>query len=110
MNRVGRRDWIEWLDALKPSTAVDLPTARGADRRWRFKRADYDPFEDVVEIVLEDDVGSLRVLLDAPHAIEYAGPARSPDRIVITTDEGPFELSSVRHPRHARASVSRLRV
>jgi len=57
--------------------------------------------------VLNDEMGSFRVLLDGPRAIEFSGAMTSPDRIVISTVDGPFELrmgSSVRR-RHTRRSA-----
>lgn len=96
MRRIPRCDWIEWLDALSPRTKVAIVSDedhRLATGGWTFRSADYDPFDDVVEIVLDDDGGRLRVLVESPTEILAIGTDCNPDHITILARDGRLEIT-----------------
>jgi hypothetical protein len=68
---------------------VSLPR-RSAE--CRFRAADYNPLEDSVEIVLEDDRGLLRVIIEAPLAIWVEHEGTSNEKVVFETASGSITL------------------
>jgi hypothetical protein len=102
MRRIPRCDWIEWLDALAPSTKVAIVSDedhRPANGGWTFRSADYDPFDDVLEVVLDDERGHLRVLLESPSEILSVGPDCDPEHITILSADGPLVITRALSPR-----------
>lgn len=97
MRRVPRSEWMEWLDSLSMAGPVQvLPLEIGAsESHHRFCGADYDPFDDVVEIGLADDVGPLRLLLDRPSEILISGPWEQPNHVTILAEDGPVVIRAV---------------
>jgi hypothetical protein len=96
MRRIPRTQWIEWLDGLHISGKVAVVSddhAEPTDGAWSFRSADYDPFDDVVEIVLDDDRGRLRVLVESPSEILAVGTDCNPDHVTIIAPDGPFVIT-----------------
>lgn len=96
MRRIPRSEWIEWLDGLQITGKVAVVSDDHAEPRdggWVFRSADYDPFDDVVEIVLDDDRGRLRVLVESPSEILAVGTDGNPDHITILAPDGPFVIT-----------------
>ena len=101
MRRIPRCDWIEWLDALVLSTKVAIVSDedhRPTEGGWTFRSADYDPFDDVLEIVLDDERGRLRVLLESPSEILSVGPDCDPEHITILSADGPLVITRALSP------------
>ncbi len=96
MRRIPRSEWIEWLDALTLSSKVAVVSDEDhqpANGGWNLRSADYDPFDDVVEIVLDDERGRLRVLLESPSEILAVGPDGDPEHITILSADGPLVIT-----------------
>ncbi|MGF1666723.1 MAG: hypothetical protein ACFCVC_10680 [Acidimicrobiia bacterium] len=96
MRRIPRSEWIEWLDSLALSSKVAVVSDedhRPANGGWTFRSADYDPFDDVVEIVLDDERGRLRVLLESPSEILAVGADSDPEHITILSADGPLVIA-----------------
>jgi hypothetical protein len=112
MRRIPRSQWIEWLDSLAPSTKVAVVSDedhRPANGGWTFRSADYDPFDDVVEIVLDDERGRLRVLLESPSEILAVGPDGDPEHITILSADGPLVITRALSDVPARPPAKRHR-
>jgi hypothetical protein len=93
MRRVDRTEWMEWLDALAIPGAVEILGARsGAHDPLTFLGADFDPFDDTIEIVLGEGSARLRILLDAPREIWVDGGDDAPQRIVFGCTHETFEV------------------
>lgn len=95
MRRIPRHEWMEWLDGLDMSEAVVIVSHDGIggdDRDWRLCSADFDPFENVIEIVLADSERRVRMLVEAPTEILAAGPDRDPSHIKILASDGALVL------------------
>lgn len=82
MHRLSRRDWIDWFGALERGQTVRLDPPPSGDRpeswppeswptdSWRLESVDFAPFDDLIEIVLEDRGGHRsRLLLDEPEEV-----------------------------------------
>ena len=96
MRRIPRSEWIEWLDGLHisgPVAIVSDDRAGPGNGGWIFRSADYDPFEDVLEIVLDDDQGRLRVLLESPSEILAVGTDANPEHVTIIAPDGPLVIT-----------------
>lgn len=94
---VPRHQWIEFLDDLHIDGEVKVshgelrdPTSEG----WKIRSADFDPFEHLIEIVLENHHVSVRVLLEDPRSLSFEGSERAPRRLRIRTAEGSFEMAA----------------
>lgn len=89
--RVHTSEWVAWLDSLLITGQVHLEPSMVLPRRTghcRFRAADYSPLEDVVELVLEDEQGMVRVLVESPTGIyvEHEGTGR--EQVVFETALG----------------------
>lgn len=75
MQLVKRSDWIEWLDALDLGAlvAVEPPSPVSLASVFRFVLADYDPFDDIIEVRLSSEHALRRVLISDPMAIRVDG-------------------------------------
>jgi hypothetical protein len=95
MRQVVRNDWIEALGALSHDQVAVDPLASPGSRphSWRLRHAEFAPFDDLIEIELSDEGGTMRVLIDHPLEmwVDETGP--HPGRLLITSDEGPLLLS-----------------
>jgi hypothetical protein len=88
---------MEWLEDLEFADPVEISgDARLAVTSWHLRSADFDPFEDLIELVLDDGSGLLRVILEGPLEILVDGDERHPDAIQIRTSEGVFEMAEAR--------------
>jgi hypothetical protein len=110
MRRIPRDEWIEWLDGLVISGEVwvvsdDQPRSDTAG--WTFRSADFDPFDDVVEIILDDDRGRVRILLESPSEILAVGNDTNPDHLTFIAPDGPLVITRSPAPveRPVRLSV-----
>ncbi len=97
MQPVPRHDWIEFLDALDIDGDVRVshnelkpPTGEG----WKLRSADFDPFDQLIEIVLGNHQVSVRVLLEDPRSIAFDGTERAPRCVRIRTADGAFEMTA----------------
>jgi hypothetical protein len=107
MRRVNRTDWMEWLDALAISGSVEIAGARECDGPMTFLAADFDPFDDTIEILLSESGARTRILLDSPREIWVDGSDDTPDRVLIGCVDQNFEMrrrSSV--PRRGKAHLT----
>jgi hypothetical protein len=113
MRRIPRSEWIEWLDSLAITSKVAVVADedhRPANGGWTFRSADYDPFDDVVEIVLDDERGHLRVLLESPSEILAVGPDCDPEHITILSADGPLVITRSLSPAAAGPGRHRKRL
>jgi hypothetical protein len=113
LDQVHRSEWIEWLDTLRFTGTVDvepttvLPRAVG---ECTLRAADYAPFDRVVEIVLEDLAGQIRVIIDDPMVIWVEGVGSSTEAVGFDTPKGRIVVRGHDHtPAQpaARAMTSR---
>lgn len=99
MQAVPRRDWIEFLDALEIDGEVDLVSAhlpQPADGGWMVRAADFDPFDHVIEIILDNQEVTVRLLIDDPRVVSFEGDARSPSKIEIESSDGVVAVAARR--------------
>ena len=104
MSDVPRKAWIEWLDEL----AVDGPTRveahpGGDSAEGILTRIDYDPFDDVLEVVVSTSGSLKRFLLDAPTTIS-ADRHRAPRSITVRSRHGSIAVCS---PRSEETALTR---
>jgi hypothetical protein len=96
MQAVPRHEWIEFLDALHVDGEVDLVSSHlehpdGVP--WTIRSADFDPFEHVIEMILDNHEISIRLLIDNPRKVEFEGDEQSPSRLLIGSDDGVVEVT-----------------
>ena len=109
MRRIPRVEWMEWFAELAIHGPIDLmPIERSnscADpgTPWRLERADYDAFDDVLELVLSDQTGSLRLLVDGPSEVLAAGTSAETHHVTIIAPDGPVIIRSVEAAARLRA-------
>ena len=93
--RVHTSEWVGWLDSLYINGEVHLEPPVALPRltgHCRFRAADYSPLEDVVELVLEDEEGYLRVIVDAPTGIYVKHEGTGREQVVFETEVGEVVL------------------
>jgi hypothetical protein len=95
MRRVVRNDWMEALGALSCDVVAVEPLALplSTPHNWRLHHAEFAPFDDLIEIELSDQGGTVRVLIDHPLEIWVDESGPRPGRLLITSEQGPFLLS-----------------
>jgi hypothetical protein len=87
---------MEFLDALDVDGEVDLVSSHldhPAGLPWKIRSADFDPFDHVIEIVLDNHEVSVRLLIDNPRMVKFEGDEHSPSRLLIGSDDGVVEMS-----------------
>jgi hypothetical protein len=103
MQAVPRHDWIEFLDALEIEGEVTLASflfarpddvPRRVGNQWTVRLADFDPFDHVIEVILDNHEVSVRLLIDDPKTVTYEGETHSPTRLLIGSNEGVVEVSA----------------
>ncbi|MDH4118016.1 MAG: hypothetical protein OEX04_09025 [Acidimicrobiia bacterium] len=95
MDRLHQSEWLEVLDGLcmrgpvevEPTTVLPRPVSG-----CRLRAADYAPFDDLVEILLEDDLGRIRVLIDHPKVIWREHDAGHGEQVAFDTAKGRITL------------------
>jgi hypothetical protein len=96
MRRIPRSQWIEWLDELAIDGKVAVVSddkCRPTHQGWVFLSAGYDPFDDLVEVMLQDERGPLRLLLESPSEILAVGTDADPEHITILAADGPLVIT-----------------
>lgn len=96
MRRIDRIDWMGWFEALTFEGPVELVPSRRTTVSWRLDRADYDPFDDVIELVLSDDLATFRLLIDGPSEILAVGTSSAIEHVTIIAEDGPLVVRSRR--------------
>lgn len=88
MERVHRTEWVEWLDGLHIAgpVAVEPPALLSRPPgECLFRAAEYQPLHDTVELVLEDEQGWLRLMLESPTGIWIEREGTPDCRVVFET-------------------------
>ena len=97
MQSVPRRQWIEFLEDLEIDGEVRVSSRElepSTEEGWTVRSAGFDPFDHLIEVVLDNHEVTVRVLLEDPQAIAFDGPSRAPQWLHITTPEGDFEMNA----------------
>jgi hypothetical protein len=110
MHRVGRSEWIEWLDGLRIEGSIEVsqhPQGR-LTGVFQFLGADFAPFEDIIEVRLGDGSGAHRVLIDHPSGIWIERPDHVADWLLIDSHSGHIVIARHRPVLHFRVSAPAL--
>lgn len=85
MQLVKRSDWIEWLDSLNLGALVVVDPISPASQVsvFRFVLADYDPFDDIIEVRLGSEHALHRVLIADPMTIRVDGVGEATEWVSI---------------------------
>jgi hypothetical protein len=97
MRAVPRREWMEFLDGLDVGGEVNLVSSHldhPTGVRWMIQKADFEPFERVIEIVLDNHEARVRLLIDNPRTVRFEGDEQSPSRLLIGSDAGVVEVTT----------------
>ncbi len=91
MDRLHHSEWIEWLEGLRIQGSVEVEPVTVLPRpvgQCRLRAAEYAPFDDLVEVILEDDKGQVRVIIDHPKVIWVENEGAGDGLVAIDTEKG----------------------
>jgi hypothetical protein len=104
LHRIPRIEWLEWFEALEFRGPVDvLPAKQSAAGAWVLDRADFDPFDDVLELVLSHGRDTVRLLIDVPREVLAATEGSAVLHLTVLADSGPIVVRSAEEDLALRA-------
>ena len=95
MDRLHQSEWIETLDGLRIRGSIEVEPLTVLPRpvsHCRLRAADYAPFDDLVEILLEDDFGQIKVIIDHPKVIWLDHDSSTGEQVAFDTAKGRITL------------------
>jgi len=82
---------MEWFSEQPPLRCVQVDDATD---HWHLRQIDIDPFEDLIELILESDRRRRRILVDAPRSLRIPDTGADPWRVQIVTAAATLRLAA----------------
>ncbi len=82
---------MEWFSEQPPLRCVQVDDATD---HWHLRQIDIDPFEDLIELVLENDRRRRRILVDSPRGVRIPDTGSDPWSVQIEAAAQTLRLAA----------------